>query len=296
MVKKYLFSLLFLIILSGAALPAYAKYNNDTVEVDIEDLYELGVFNRSFYTIEIFNNPQVSESKFTLRFASFGEISGCADMSESELTQKQVVDSIRLEITDSEIILNDEAPRYSNYDCKVKYNKSFFDVELDRDQLIKRKIKKIELKSTEYGRFLTSNINVTKHKVELSIEKSYSNFMKTFWFLPKNAVVLHAPQAKIGQDVQALIKKFGASQSLIPMEKAYDKFELPYDANSYALFTNPSGHITKQLHSIGDNVVVGRITPTRTIYGANGSVEEPYSLEIYATLPGKKSLDLNVED
>ncbi len=297
MIKKSLFSFLFLVILAGIAIPAYAKYNGDTIEVDIdEDSYESGILNRSFYVVEIFNNPQISESKFTLRLSSFGEVSGCADMSESELKQTRVLDSIRLEVTDSEIILNDENPRYSNYDCKIKYNKSFFDVELDRDELIKRKIKKIELKSKKYGRFLTSDIKVSKQKIELSIKEPGNNFMKTFWFLPKDTVVLYAPQAKLGQNVRDLLKKFGEGQSLIPLEKIYDKFELPYNANSYALFTNPSGHITKRLKDIGDSIAVGQITVGKTVYGANGPMEEPYALKVYARLPGKKLLDLDTED
>ncbi len=292
MIKQFLFSFLFLSILISWSSAAKAQYDDTkTVEI-IENSFSL--FPRHFYVIKMFNNPQISETAFTLRLASYGEVSGCNSMYESYLETKEVNGTLKLDISDSEISLDDE-PRYSNYDCELKLNGSFTDVHLDRDELIKNKIKHIALKSSSYGKFGTFDIEVTKQKIVLSISNKGTNagksFMETLWFFPKNAVILHAPKAKLGQDVQALIKEFGKSKGLKLMEDEYKGFELPYSANSHALFIDTKGKITDNLFAIGENINVGTITTTRTIYDANGAKEEPYELEIYATLPGKKAID-----
>ncbi len=286
MVKKSLLSFLLITILTTLSPPAQAGYEGDTHTVNmIEDSFSL--FPRHFYTLELFNNPKISETKFTLRFASYGTVSGCNSMYESFLETKEVFGTIKLTVYDSEISLNDD-PRYSNYDCEVKHNRSFFDVELDRDDLIKNGTKHIKLKSKSYGNFATFDVNVNKQKVTLSIKNKDSTFMQTLWFFPENTVILHAPEAKLGQDVQALIKEFGTSLGLIQMEDNYKGFELPYNANSYSFFIDPKKKITSKLIKIGENIEVGSIEPTRTIYDASGAKQEAYNIKIYATLPGKE--------
>ncbi len=295
MIKKLFSSFLFLAILAVIPSTAQAGYDGNTQTVIImEDSTSL--FPRSFYTIEIFNNPQISESDFTLRLASYGEVSGCASMSESYIETKEMLGTIKLTVSDPEIMLDDMEPRYSLHDCEIKNNRSIIDVELNRDELIKKKIKHIKLKSASYGDFLTSDIEVSKEKFVLSVKSPISTFMKTFWFFPKNAIILHVPNAKLGQDVQALIKEFGEAQGLIHMEDKFKGFELPYNANSYAFFTDPSGEIIDKLSSIGENITIGNIAPTRTVYDANGAKEEPYDLAIYATLPGKVVIKAGAED
>ncbi len=287
MIKNlFLFFAVFITIQS----PALAQYDGDTETVEIME-NSFSLFPRHFYTMELFNNPQISESKFTLRLAAQGEISGCNSMYESYIETKKVGDTLKISVSDSEIMLDDDEPRYSNYDCEIKNNRSFFDLELDRDELMKNGTKKIAIESDSYGKFKPFDIDVNKQRITLSVNNKKSTFMTTYWFFPKNTVILHASKAKLGQNVQALIKEFGESKGLIHMEDHYKDFELPYNANSYAFFIDPTGKIVSKLFYIGENITVGTISPTRTIYDANGAKEDPYELEISATLPGKKVMD-----
>ncbi len=286
MIQKFLISFFLLTAVFIFSSTAQAGYNGDTLNLKVEEEEKeiLKLFPRNFYTIDFFNNPSSSESDFTMRLGAYGEITGCAHMTKSDVEMSQVHDYIKLKVTDAEIELNDEKPRYTNYDCESSVNKSYIDIKLNRDDLIKNKIKKIKLSSEEYGEFLTSEITVTKEKIELTPN---SSFMVTFWFFPKNSVILHTPHAKLDSDVQGLIRDFGVSQGLIPMEDALEKFKLPYNVHNSVFFTNPSGHIIRNLHAISENVEIGTITTTRTIYDKNGAKEEPYSLKVQATLPGQ---------
>ena len=276
MVKKSLFLTFLFMMFVGVNLPtpAFAGYDGDTMEVQVlENSFSL--FPRNFYTVEFFNNPQESESKFTMRLASYGEVTGCAEMTPSHFEKKQVRDTIKLEVTDSQLSIYGQGPRYSNYDCDIGKHRSFFDVELDRDDLIKKGIKHIALKSTTYGEFMRSDIDINEHRLALTARTAKSTSLVTFWFFPKDAVVLHAPNAKHGQRVQDLIRKFALSQGLVPLEDTFDDFELPWNADNYAFFTNPSMHIVEQLSEIGENTEVGYISPMRTVFGKDGPVEEP---------------------
>ena len=229
-----------------------------------------------------------------MRLAAHGEVSGCATMSDSEVEIEKAHNTLRLKIEDPQIILDSNKrlskhykSRYGNHDCEIKRNISSFDIKLDRDILIKKKIKHISLTSKEYGPFGKMDIYVDKYKIEISTKSYSGDEMTTLWFFPKNSLVLHAPKAKIGQNIQGLIREYGISRGLEPIEDALDKYELPYNANDYVFFTDPSKYIISQLTSLDQNIVVGKITPNKTIYDANGSKEEPYDLDIYATLPGQ---------
>ncbi len=290
MIKKILLSLLLLTIVTIPSISAQAGNKGGTETVNIVE-YSFSLFPRHFYTIELFNNPQISESQFTMRFASYGIVSGCASMYGGSLETKETFDTIKLTISDAEVTINDDDPRYTNYDCEITKNRSFFDVKLDRDELIKKKTKHIELKSESYGNFVKFDIDVSKEKITLFIKNQNSTFIETLWFLPKNAVILHVPNAKAGLDIQSQIKKFGKAQGLNLMEDIYKGFELPYDANNYALFTDSTGGIVSRLFGIDENIKVGNITVSRTIYDANGAKEEDYDLDVYAALTGKKSLE-----
>ena len=288
MLKKSLFSLLLLILIFGLAAPSAnaQQYDGDTVDITIRENSK-SLFPRHYYTVDFFNNPRDSESKFTIQLASHGEVSGCAKMSRASVKNKTEGDTINLTVRDPQLRVNKRAPRYTLTDCDLKLNRSFFDVELDRDELIERGIKHIDLRSRRYGQFFTSDIKVSKEKIELTAKTPTNTSLITFWFMPQDTVILHTPNSKRDLDVQSIIRDFGISQGLIPLEDTYRDFELPYDAYDYVYFTNPEGDMVSQVSSVDEIVPVGSITPTRTMHTANGQVEEPYDLTVYAAIPGQ---------
>lgn len=288
-----LYNFRFLILLSAIFIgTAYSSHDalaqgESTTEVIEIKHNSNSLFPRHFYTIEFFNNPNESESRFTMRLASYGEVSGCAKMSKSKVKKNESHEQIALELRDSEIRVNKRQPRYTNYDCKIKTLQSYVDVKMSRNSLIKKNIKKIKLTSKRYGDFSDSELKITKEKLELTTKSPSGSHMVTFWFLPRNTVVLHAPNAKQGEDIKDSLRKFGEDQGLVSIEDKYDGYELPYTAKHYVMFTDPEGNIADKIKNVDENINVGSIALTRTVFGPKGAVDEPYTIPVMATIPGR---------
>ena len=285
MLKKFLLTAFLVIAALTIIPPANAEFDGDTMNVRIKE-NSFSLFPRHFYMIEIFNNPRISESRFTLRLSSYGEVSGCATMTAPYIDKKVVSNKIRISVRDPELYVNRWSPRYSNTDCDVNMNRSFFDIELDRDVLMARGIKHIDLQSQRYGEFFTSDIEVTKEKIDLTAKTVDGQSLITYWFMPQDTVILHTPNSKRELDVKDHIREFGIAQGLIPLEETFRDFELPWNAYNFVYFTNPAGDMVNKVNSYMDYVPVGKITPTRTVQTATGPVQETYDLTVYASIPG----------
>ena len=194
---------------------------------------------RNYYKLELFNAPHISETQFTLRLSAAGAVTGCAQMGESTLETSYVFDTLKLEISDAQLTLNDDARRYSSHDCPISNQSAFIDVSLDRDMLIRKKIKKIKLTSALYGEFMTSEIAVNKQKVEIKTKTPSGGNMETLWFLPSHAVTLFAPQAPSHGDPRDMLRKFGRAQGLVPMQEIYQGFMLPKAEKQHYGFCKP---------------------------------------------------------
>ena len=53
------------------------------------------------------------------------------------------------------------------------------------------------------------------------------------------------------------------------------------------VFANPSRHISRNLHKIGEHIILGQAQSDRTVFTAQGKQSVAYNLDIYAKLPGK---------
>lgn len=224
-----------------------------------------------------------------MRLASYGEVSGCASMTKSKVDVKDTMESKNIEVKDSELKLDNKMPRYTNHDCETKHNRSFFDIVLDRDQLINNNVKEIKLVSEKYGEFTTSEIETTKQKMDMTIKSPGGKILLTYWFLPENTIVLHTPYAKSGQNTKDLITKFARQQGLLPVEKQFEGYHLPYHVEHHALFIDRWNRIIPHLEAPETRTIVGQIAPTRTVYGVNGPTEETYDLDVYAVMPKQQA-------
>lgn len=77
------------------------------------------------------------------------------------------------------------------------------------------------------------------------------------------------------------------------MEDALKDYELPYDAYNYVMFVDEKGAVRNQLKNPRDHLPIGHIKPTRTVHGPNGLYEEPYEIEVFASLPGHEIVKRN---
>lgn len=262
-----------------------STYDGATATVEITD-NPISLIPRDGYEVDMYNNPNISETDFTLRLSSPTSVSGCTHMTKSELEEERINDKIKLKIKDSEIALDDDL-RYATNDCDIKHNRSFFEVKLNRDKLIKNGVKKIALESKRYGEFTTSEIDVNEHRIELSVKSAHRHSLVTFWFFPKNAVILHTSHAKLGMDVKEQIREFGIERGLVPLDEEMQGFELPHTALNYVFFKDPKRVYVRHLNEVGENIDAGMITSSRTVYTASGPTDEPYKLNLMATLPGQ---------
>lgn len=262
--------------------------NGTTTE---ENKPKKGILPRHYYVTGFFHDSSDPENIFYLRLMNQGVVSGCFRVSKASYDIKNKGVMIKLDVVDQEIRIRKYQPRYTNYDCKLKYASAIIDVKLDRDELIANGVTKISLNSKKYGEFGAVDIKVTKSKIELTAAVEDPEYIDYLWFFPENTVVLHTPKAKqADKKVQDLIREYGISQGFVPMEEVLENYELPYNAYDYVMFTDPSGAVRNQLGTPRDQLPIGHITPTRTIHGSEGLYEEPYELEVFASIPGHEAV------
>lgn len=297
MLQKFLFITLALSVLTPTS--SYAQGKGQQTEVRIK-ANSTSLFPRNFYALQFFGNPKQSESKFTIRFQAHGVVAGCASMKKGNVPfdqkgmYKNVKDGaevkylgkrIKVAILDTDIRLDNFDPRYSNHDCEKKNNISFVDIPLDRDDLIKRGTNKIKLDSINYGDFGEHDIDINKDRITLKVKSPAGEYWPTFWFFPSNSITLSATGAKQGENITEMIREFGISHGLIPMEDVLDGYKLPHTALNYVLFTDPQGRFINQINDDTPNVFIGKIKPSRTIYGVDGPREVSYAIDVNVSLP-----------
>lgn len=259
--------------------------NSGNTQSEVIPKSALAIFQRDHYQVEVLDEPYDSLSKFTLRLSSFGTVSGCASMTKPQVDTKNTMESVSIEVTDSEIRLDNKNPRYSNYDCEIKENRSSFDVVLDRDELIENEIKYIKLSSEKYGEFTTSEIEVSEEKLIMKIPTTDGEFQITHWFLPENTVILNTPYAKAGTNTIELLKAFAQARGLEAVDEYFKGYLAPHSIKHQALFIDKWNRTIPTLENPDKSQVYGQITATRTVYGINGPVDEPEELDVYISLP-----------
>lgn len=295
MVQKFLLAALALILI--APTPSHAQRKGQTTEVRI-NLNSTSLFPRNAYQLLFFGDPRKSETDFTLRFQAQGVVAGCATMKKGRVprAQKEMYKNIKdgakiqylgkrmkIAILDTDLDVKKRAPRYDNYDCKKNHNISFVDIPLNRDDLIKRDTNKIKLDSIKYGDFGEHEIDVNEDRLIFKVKTSEGEYWPTFWFFPANAIVLDATGSKQGENVTEMIREFGISHGLIPMEDVLEGYKLPHTVHNHVFFTDPSGKFINRLDDENTSAFVGKIKPTRTIYGVDGPREQSYSVDVHVS-------------
>lgn len=292
MIKKFFF-LSFALCSLFLALPhnpAYAVGKDSNTETKEVPKGLQGLLPRTFYVTQFFQDPSLPENEFYIKIASYGAVSGCAELTFSKQEIKDGVETITVQIKDPEVMVKKfNNPRYTNYDCKINTLSASVDVKLNRDTLMNHNVTKINIESEKYGKFNSADIKVTEQKIEMTTKSPEGDQMDTLWFFPKNTVLLLAPNAKKsdGLATQQLIKEFGIAQGFKPMEDVLDGYELPYNAENFALFVDETGSVRDQLKTPDDFVPIGHIKPTRKVHGPQGTYDESYDVEVFASLPGQ---------
>lgn len=263
--------------------PAWAQQDDDMDE-DLKPYYSL--FDRSYYKVNFLRHPGNNPSKFIMRVSSPGTVSGCLTLSEPEVTVSRAIKKLKIEVVDPEIELKNEEVQYGQFTCDKETRTAYFDITLDRDELIEHKIESIMLESERHGRFSEDKINVTKERLQFKTVYPWGTELITFWFYPGNTVILHVPSAKAGENVKEQLLNFAEQRGLVPLEDTLRGFELPYWADSMMYFTDTNGSVIRQLSGSGSNDVVGTITTKHPIHTRNGEIMQTSTLDVMARKPG----------
>ena len=310
MVQKLLFSLLFTFMAATFFIssPAHAQYagGNTSVDEEEDEEFRISLYPEHTYDVTFFQEPRVSESNFTLRLSYEGTVGGCAhleDMTKEKdqekynfkngVSTKVVSGTFEVIISQPVLVDSDDNPRYTSYDCEIKHNDSYVDVNINRDFLIKKKIKKIGFKNIKTADFGDFDIDVNKDRFILKTPSPKGELWYTLWFFPKNSIVLLAPKANSNLDVKEQIKDFALARGLVPMENVLEGYRLPHSARNYMFFDDPKGRYANKLSAENNSLDVGSITATKTYYGPNGAQEEEYEIKLYAKLPLVRKIEEN---
>ncbi|MCB1782783.1 MAG: hypothetical protein KDI13_02200 [Alphaproteobacteria bacterium] len=283
--RFFLFALFSLLIL--AQMPsAFAARNNAATGENRDRQTYGGLFIRSIYAVRFIRDAQ-DPLKFVIRMISYGDVSGCAEIEPAYVEVKNQGPNIKVEVDDAKLHLKNQDPRYSNYDCQSEMNRAYFDLPLDRDTLLNKKIKKIVLKSKDYGTFSDSDVDIDEERLLLTVHSQWGETTMTYWFYPANTVILYATGVKQGQNVKSMIRDLGEQNGLIPLQDTLTEFNQPRLMSDTYYFTDPSGKFLQQVKDSGDAVKVGEIAPTRVVFDTNGPKDEPYQVDVFVKQPGE---------
>ncbi len=250
-----------------------------------------------FFAISFFQQPVVSENKFTIRLSHFGTVEGCAHLQRgfgsvgskmkniNRTGVRYVGNHMEFMLDVPMIANNDGEPRYTNYDCKSSSLEAYVDLPLNRDTIIKRKITQLIFK-TPYLDLGTYDIDISKDRIIFKSKLSNNNpeDWLTLWFFPKNTIKLYVPEASSTMNVIQEIRDFGLAHGLFPMDEVLNGYALPNEANNYVYFSDPRNIFLHELSTEDSSKQFGKIRVSKTYYGTNGLYERTKLLPIYGTL------------
>ncbi len=250
-----------------------------------------------YFAISLFQYPAYSEDEFTLRLSQYGTVAGCTHLqrgggyisatgqSMDNTTIKYISDRMEAMLDVPVIALNDGKPRYTNYDCKASNLESYVNIDLNRDRLINKNIKKFAFKtpSIDLG---TYDVDIRKDR--LIFKSKFANEVPeawlTLWFFPKDTIKLYVPGAKSDHNIINEIRDFGIAHGLIPMDEVLKGYTLPHQANNYAYFTDPKRVFVRDLSLQNDTKQIGKVGITKTYQGPQGAHDRIVPMPIFANL------------
>ena len=284
-VKKFLFIFVF----SCLAIGGLAVINDAAAQSNGGDNTtspSSGLLSDAYYNIRFRRVPGADPGQINMRISRPGAVSGCAKTTEPEIEIKRVMNKMRVEVTEPKIKIKNDKVRYGQYSCDPETLTVFFDVTLDRDELIEYRVKSIQLKIKD-GATFEDKITVSKDKIDLYAMYPWGQEIVTYWFYPENTVILEVPAAKSGQDVKSQLREYAIRQGLVPLEKTLKGFVRPDWITNIAYFTDPSGVTLRKTGKAGENKKIGEMVVSRSVFTADGKTDEPYAVGVFARKPGE---------
>lgn len=278
---------LFLLPLLAQAQAAHAAdAGAATVSVEINGEQPPNMFQHSSYDVRFIRN-HATPDKVMLRLISNGDVTGCAHMTGNKVDMIRRGKILRMEITDSELELDNKDARYAHYDCDLSMNRAYVDILLDRDKLINDNVETISIQSEKYGSYADSDLDITKDRLRLTTHSNWTKSIYTYWFYPENTVILYAPHARQGEDIRGKLRTLGLSQGLIPLEESLKGFEIPVSIKTAYYFTDPGAKVTSLLQDGAESTTFGELTLNQVMYGPDGAYDSPYTIDVLARYPGQ---------
>lgn len=304
-------SFCFSLILATITLSSHAHafreenqgYQNGTMTVSVPDELIQLITVRGYY-LQFVRDMDAPQTKATLRFIAPEYVSGCITKEQDSVETKESKEKLESDFKNGKFNHDRTKDRYTAYDCPIKSYHIIHDIPIDILAMHNNKISSIKLKSKYSG--VTANLTVyfDAHKIVIAqkydhaqnkkdekdkgykeIEKDYE-LKVTYWVYPPKTYVLYAPSSKLGQQVIPAIREFAESKGLVPLEEMMQGFHLSKNETDYYYFFDRGGSLTGKVTSYEEGVNIGKINVPKTVYTANGPVQEPHYIDIYAKVPG----------
>ncbi len=244
-------------------------------ETDIKNV--LPDFN---YKLDFVRAEGAAPGNATLRMMTPLALSGCVHLQQPVVTIRENAPIIALHITSSELVL-DKTVRYAHFQCDVRSQYAYFDLPLNREDLLEKGIHTITI-NTDSGQFRKITLDVNDDRV---IAMASAGGIATYWFYPENTVVLTASE-NLSDDARSELNTRARSAGLIPMAEEMATYDAGSALANNAYFIDNTGHLKKQIAEAGKPVAFGTVSTTETYFGPNGQYKQPRNIQVFAKLPG----------
>jgi hypothetical protein len=225
--------------------------------------------------------PDEKSNEAILRLVTPVSVSGCMNMIPPTVAMRQGAGMLAFKIQSGDVAL-DKSVRYAHYQCHQGSNVAFADIKLNRDELMRKKIKALTFQS-EGGGMDTYNIEWSGDKLTLLPKTAFA--FKPFegsgradplshYFYPDNAIVLYAPAAAKDADLEGPIEN-------LAMSKGLTRASVP----GADYFIDQQKILSGSL-AFGSSAYVGTINAREKFQGPNGPYDQEKPLDIYARRPG----------
>jgi hypothetical protein len=265
-----------------------SKYKKDFKDPNTKELPAL--LPTFEYTINFIRVPG-SSGQVVMRMMMPLALSGCVKMKHPVITIRETPPLISLRATSLELEI-DKSVRYAHFQCDVRSQYAYFDLPLDRDNLLEKNIRKINVRS-DAGHFRNIDLDVNENRLIAMISGNQTKAgmipgaggMTTFWFFPENTIVLSAGE-KLDTAARTELKSRARGAGLVPVEEQIVDFKPDPVKTNIAYFIDPTGRWKDQISDAGKPVAFGTIAASETFFGPNGQYQQPRNIQVFARVPG----------
>lgn len=247
--------------------------------------------SNAHHSVFFARKPGLEEGEVVLRIFQPLAISGCASVTLPEAQIRKDGRNMWILVGKPDIKI-DQSSHYAHHTCNNITNTAVIDVTLNLKELNENNVQNLALNSS----FGTDHYDIETSEHRISLRPRSTKFFEpyghastddplTYWFYPKNTIVLSVPQAGDDQDLTHSITTLALQNGLVSLEEHIKDFEQPLNRKNTLYFIDEKG-ASAQKFSGNKHLIFGAITSTETFSGPEGPYQVAKKLDVLAKRPG----------